>query len=96
MRPPEQHKGILRTSREEPMHVGVEVVDYEHSVSLSVVGFDQILTHIYAKYKIIAVAYPMYASFKAVESTNKADDTQWLTYWVVYACFTILECFTDT
>lgn len=58
MRPPEQHKGILRTSREEPMHVGVEVVDYEHSVSLSVVGFDQILTHIYAKYKIIAVAYP--------------------------------------
>lgn len=45
---------------------------------------------------IIAVAYPMYASFKAVESTTKADDTQWLTYWVVYAVFTVIECFTDT
>jgi len=34
---------------------------------------------------IIAFVYPAYASIKAVESSRKEDDTQWLTYWVVYA-----------
>ena len=34
-------------------------------------------------------------SCKAIDSDEKDDDTQWLTYWVVYATFTILEHFTD-
>lgn len=40
--------------------------------------------------------YPAYASFKAIESHDKDDDTQWLTYWVVYAFFCIMEAFSDT
>ena len=44
---------------------------------------------------IIAFGYPAYASIKAVESTRKEDDTQWLTYWVVYAVFGIVEFFSD-
>lgn len=32
---------------------------------------------------------------KAIDSVEKDDDTQWLTYWVVYAAFGILEYFTD-
>jgi len=39
----------------------------------------------------IGFLYPAYISIKAIESTTKADDTQWLTYWVVYAFFSILE-----
>ena len=34
-------------------------------------------------------------SCKAIDSEDKDDDTQWLTYWVVYAAFGILEYFTD-
>ena len=32
---------------------------------------------------------------KAIDSEEKDDDTQWLTYWVVYAAFGIVEYFTD-
>jgi len=45
---------------------------------------------------LLGMAYPVYASFKAIESADATDDTQWLTYWVVYGCFSLLECFLDT
>ncbi|KAI5918929.1 TB2/DP1, HVA22 family-domain-containing protein [Camillea tinctor] len=34
---------------------------------------------------------PGYYSLSALFSANKVDDTQWLTYWVVFAFFTVLE-----
>lgn len=42
---------------------------------------------------IIGVAYPAYISMKAVESKDKSDDTKWLTYWVIFACFSVVEFF---
>jgi len=44
---------------------------------------------------IIAFGYPAYASMKALESPETADDTKWLTYWVVFACFSVVEFFSD-
>ena len=32
----------------------------------------------------IGFVFPAYLSFKAVESADTRDDTQWLTYWIVY------------
>lgn len=43
----------------------------------------------------IGFVYPAYMSMKALESPMKDDDTKWLTYWVVYACFSIVEYFSD-
>ncbi len=40
---------------------------------------------------LFAFAYPAYMSFKAIESPDKADDVQWLTYWVVFAMSSIVE-----
>lgn len=42
---------------------------------------------------IIGVAYPAYISMKAVESKDTKDDTKWLTYWVIFAVFSVLEFF---
>lgn len=39
---------------------------------------------------LVGFVYPAYMSFKSIESTA-ADDTQWLTYWVVFSTFSIVE-----
>ncbi|XP_071794622.1 receptor expression-enhancing protein 5-like isoform X2 [Asterias amurensis] len=39
--------------------------------------------------------YPAYCSVKAIESVRTEDDTQWLTYWVVYSAFGMVEFFSD-
>lgn len=43
----------------------------------------------------IGFVYPAYASVKAIESDKKDDDTKWLTYWTVFAFFSIIEFFSD-
>ncbi|KAH9828270.1 Protein yop1 [Teratosphaeria destructans] len=39
----------------------------------------------------IGFALPAYYSLEALFTAGKSDDTQWLTYWVVYAFFTVVE-----
>ncbi|XP_071844508.1 receptor expression-enhancing protein 5-like isoform X1 [Apostichopus japonicus] len=43
----------------------------------------------------LGFVYPAYQSVKAIESVRKDDDTQWLTYWVVFGTFSLGEFFTD-
>ncbi|KAG2605353.1 hypothetical protein PVAP13_4NG130500 [Panicum virgatum] len=40
---------------------------------------------------IISLAYPLYASVRAIETKNPVDDQQWLTYWVLYSFITLFE-----
>ena len=43
---------------------------------------------------VIGVAYPVFMSFHALESSHgSADDTQWLTYWVVFGLFSVTDQF---
>jgi len=44
---------------------------------------------------IVGFIYPAYASIHALESHDKDDDTKWLTYWVVFAFFSVVEFFSD-
>lgn len=43
----------------------------------------------------VGVAYPAYASFKALETPEDGDDRQWFTYWIIYGVFSLAETFTD-
>ncbi|KAK7532737.1 TB2/DP1, HVA22 family-domain-containing protein [Phyllosticta citricarpa] len=40
---------------------------------------------------VAGFALPGYYSLEALFSNTKADDTQWLTYWVTFAFFTVFE-----
>lgn len=42
---------------------------------------------------IVGILYPAYCSIKAIESVGADDDKQWLTYWVVFGLFSILDLF---
>jgi len=44
---------------------------------------------------LTGIFYPAYASYKAIKSDEKDDDTQWVTYWVVFAFMTIIETFSE-
>lgn len=40
---------------------------------------------------VLMLVYPLYASIMAIESPDKEDEQQWLTYWVLYSFVTLLE-----
>jgi len=40
---------------------------------------------------VATFVYPAYASFKAIDGGLPGDDTQWLTYWVIFASMNIIE-----
>ncbi|OMJ13677.1 Protein YOP1 [Smittium culicis] len=44
---------------------------------------------------LFGFGYAAYCSVKSIESPGKEDDTQWLTYWVVYALFNLFEHFSS-
>jgi receptor expression-enhancing protein 5/6 len=44
---------------------------------------------------LIGFVFPAYCSIVAIESSGKNDDTQWLTYWVFFAGFTVIEKILD-
>ncbi|KAH9313946.1 hypothetical protein KI387_022573, partial [Taxus chinensis] len=43
----------------------------------------------------VGICFPVYSTFKAIESKNKEDQDQWLIYWAVYGSFSIVEVFSD-
>ena len=49
----------------------------------------------FVNYTFFSFAYPAYCSIQALETKTKGDDTQWLTYWVVFAAFSVIEYFAD-
>ncbi|CAL5019565.1 unnamed protein product [Urochloa decumbens] len=40
---------------------------------------------------LVSLAYPLYASVRAIETKSAVDDQQWLTYWVLYSFITLFE-----
>ncbi|CAJ0963790.1 unnamed protein product, partial [Mesorhabditis belari] len=44
---------------------------------------------------LIGFVYPAYATVKTIRKEAKDGDTQWLTYWMVFAFFSLIDFFTD-
>eukprot|EP00606_Chrysophyceae_sp_TOSAG23-5_P000119 GSChrysophyteH2.ASY1.ANO1.960.1 assembled CDS len=45
---------------------------------------------------LVAYLYPAYASVRAIETDETDDDTQWLTYWLVFSLFKMIEGVADS
>jgi len=43
----------------------------------------------------VGFLYPAYKSIIALETHTPEDDTKWLTYWVVFAVFSVVEFWVD-
>ncbi|CAK9044395.1 unnamed protein product [Durusdinium trenchii] len=41
--------------------------------------------------KVVGNLYPLYASFRALEDGDHDEVSSWLTYWITFAAFTLLE-----
>jgi receptor expression-enhancing protein 5/6 len=39
----------------------------------------------------ITVVYPAVQSIKAIESHEKEDDKEWLTYWIIFGLITLID-----
>lgn len=44
---------------------------------------------------IVGVLYPAFISIHSIDSGTKEDYTKWLTYWVTFGIFTVIEYFSD-
>jgi len=44
---------------------------------------------------IAGVIYPGYMSLKSLKNDNKLDNMLWLSYWIWYGLFTLIESITD-
>ena len=42
---------------------------------------------------LLTVLYPALHSIRAIESANKKDDKVWLTYWMIFGLFNVVETF---
>jgi receptor expression-enhancing protein 5/6 len=40
---------------------------------------------------LIGVAYPLFMSLYALENEKTDDDKQWLTYWVIFGIFSLID-----
>ena len=59
------------------------------TICVVLVGFDTGCAN--AIVQVLAVGYPAIQSVLALESEDKDDDKQWLTYWMVYSIFVLFE-----
>ena len=40
---------------------------------------------------LVGLLYPAYASIRAIETLDTKDDTQWLTYWLIFCVLKVFE-----
>ena len=79
---------IQESTNVRPSHVVLFVI-----ILLTILAFLNLAPN--AITNIIGFVHPAYYSFYALQTKTDEDDRQWLTYWIVFAFFNVVESVTD-
>lgn len=77
-------KDIAKTAGVSTGHVSLGLILFLSLFMFLGIGADLITD-------LIGMFYPMYMSFKALETKGGDDDKLWLTYWVVFALYKVVD-----
>lgn len=91
---------VSRVDRHITSRLPIEDQGTKHRVSIGI----SIFTVLFAVFGVgaqlltvaIGVAYPVFKSFQAIKNTKESrheDSKQWLTYWIVFGIFSLVETF---
>ena len=74
---------------------GITAVQIKNIIMLTFIGC--IMLGVGEDYVTIAIGigYPAFMSFLALETKSTDDDKQWLTYWIVFGAFNIIDHFAE-
>lgn len=72
----------------QPAHVALACIAFAMGFLLFGIGGNLITN-------LVGYVYPAYESFKALETQSQRMMRTWLTYWIVYSCFSLIEVFVD-
>ena len=78
-------KQIFEATNVPPMFYALAVV----TVSVVLVAFNLSISGIIVQ--LVSIAWPAYKSHLALQTEGKDDDKQWLTYWMIYGVFAIVD-----
>ncbi|CAG9320108.1 unnamed protein product [Blepharisma stoltei] len=40
---------------------------------------------------LLGILYPAYMSFSSIEKKSQQDKKQWIAYWIIFACYSVLD-----
>jgi len=76
-------KNLSEQSKQKPAFIVLGLVGVAVFLLLVIFGIETLSN--------VVLILPIYASFKAIKSKGKDDDTMWLTYWVLVSSVLVVE-----
>lgn len=76
---------LEKTTKYKKAHIVGAVILIPVLLILALLGASRLIIN------LLGFVYPALQSFKAIDAKDSKTDTQWLSYWIIYGSFSIIE-----